>query len=63
MSLGASEPPPPAPRRAGLYVVFLGLACEALGFVLLSRGSMTAAPLLLVGSFAVMGLGIWIGWD
>jgi hypothetical protein len=51
------------PRRAGLYVVFAGVACEALGFLLLSRGSMTAAPLLIVGSFVVMGVGISIGWD
>ena len=54
---------PAAPRKKGLYVVLAGVACEALGFVLLSRGSMTAAPALLIGSFVVMGLGIWVGWD
>jgi len=55
---------PAAPkRRTGLYVVAAGAACEALGFVLLSRGSMTAAPVLIIGAFVVMGAGIWIGWD
>jgi hypothetical protein len=53
----------PKPRRTGLWVVWAGVACETLGFVLLGGGSDTAAPLLIVGSFAVMGAGIWIGWD
>lgn len=53
-----------APKgKRGIYVVLAGVACEALGFVLLSRGSMTAAPALLIGSFGVMGVGIWLGWD
>jgi hypothetical protein len=63
----ASAPSPAAkaspPKRAGLYVLYGGVACEALGFVLLARGSMTAAPLLIIGSFLVMGVGILIGWD
>jgi hypothetical protein len=50
-------------NRTGLYVVFAGVACEALGFLLLGKGSMTAAPALLIGSFVVMGAGIWMGWD
>jgi hypothetical protein len=51
------------PRRAGLMVTLAGVATEALGFVLLGQGSMTAAPALIVGSFVVMGVGIAIGWD
>ena len=51
------------PRTAGMRVVLGGVVCEILGFVLLAHGSMTAAPLLIVGSFVVMGVGIWIGWD
>jgi hypothetical protein len=50
-------------KKTGLYVVFAGIACEVLGFVLLSKGSMDAAPALICGSFVVMGIGIWIGWD
>lgn len=50
-------------KKTGLYVVFAGVACEALGFVLLAHGSMTAAPALIIGSFVVMGVGIWMGWD
>jgi len=50
-------------NKNGLYVVFAGVACEALGFLLLSQNSITAAPILIIGSFAVMGVGIWIGWD
>jgi len=55
--------PAPAVKRTGVYVVLGGVAAEILGFVLLAQGSMTLAPLLLVGSFPVMGLGIWLGWD
>jgi len=58
----AMQAGPPRGRR-GLYLVLAGVACEVLGFVLLSKGSMTAAPALLIGSFGVMGLGIWLGWD
>jgi len=49
--------------QAGLMVTLAGVATEALGFVLLGQGSMTAAPALIVGSFVVMGVGIAIGWD
>lgn len=49
--------------KKGLYVLLGGIATEALGFVLLSQGSMTAAPILICGSFVVMGVGIWMGWD
>jgi hypothetical protein len=59
---GGGAPPPPGSKR-GLILVLAGVACEVLGFVLLSQGSMTAAPALLIGSFGVMGLGIWQGWD
>ena len=53
-----------APKnKTGLYVVFAGVACEAVGFLLLSQNSITAAPILIIGSFVVMGIGIWIGWD
>jgi hypothetical protein len=51
------------PKKTGLYVVIAGVACEVLGFVLLAQGSMTAAPALIIGSFVVMGVGIWMGWD
>ena len=50
-------------KKTGLWVLLGGVAVEGLGFLLLSRGSMTAAPALLVGSFGVMAVGIWIGWD
>lgn len=50
-------------KRTGLYLLWAGIAVEALGFVLLAQGSMTAAPLLICGSFVVMGLGLWMGWD
>jgi hypothetical protein len=59
----AGKPAEPSKGKRGLYVVLVGVACEVLGFVLLSRGSMTAAPVLLIGSFFVMGMGIWAGWD
>jgi hypothetical protein len=52
-----------AKKKTGLYVALAGVATEALGFVLLSHGSMDAAPALICGSFVIMGIGIWIGWD
>jgi hypothetical protein len=30
---------------------------------LLGQGSMTAAPVLIIGSFGIMGVGILVGWD
>jgi hypothetical protein len=63
MAAGSANTGKPPKKASGLYVVLGGVACEALGFVLLSQGSMTAAPLCIVGSFVVMGLGILIGWD
>ena len=59
----AAAAPTGPKKKTGLWFVLGGVACEALGFVLLSQGSMTAAPMLIIGSFAVMGLGIWIGWE
>jgi hypothetical protein len=41
-----------SPRNAILAVA--GLACIALGYVLLSQGSITAAPLLLVLGYVVL---------
>ena len=52
-----------SPKKSGLYLLWAGIACEALGFLLLSKGSMDAAPALICGSFIVMGIGLWIGWD
>jgi len=46
------------------YVAFaLGLTSIAVGYVLLDRGSVTAAPLLLVLGYAVfLPAGLILGW-
>ncbi len=50
-------------RKTGLYVVFSGIATLTLGYVLLGQGSMTAAPVLILGSFVIVAIGILLGWD
>jgi hypothetical protein len=50
-------------KRTGLYVVASGIAVLCLGYVLLAQGSITAAPILIIGSFLILTLGILLGWD
>jgi hypothetical protein len=50
-------------KKTGLYVVLSGIAVLALGYILLSKGSITVAPVLIIGAFVVMAVGIMIGWD
>ena len=50
-------------KKTGIYVVGAGIATLALGYVLLSKGSITIAPILIIGAFVVMAVGIVIGWD
>jgi hypothetical protein len=50
-------------RKTGLYVVWGGIATLALGYLFLAKGSITLAPILIIGSFVVMVVGIMLGWD
>lgn len=50
-------------KKTGMYVVGAGIAVLALGYLLLSKGSITIAPMLIIGAFVVMAVGIMIGWD
>ena len=50
-------------KKTGLYVIGGGIAALTTGYVLLGKGSMTAAPILIIGAFVVMAVGILIGWD
>lgn len=50
-------------RKTGLFVVFGGIATLIAGYVLLGQGSMTAAPVLILGSFVILAIGIMLGWD
>lgn len=60
----SQDPKPKVQRRkTGLYVVFGGIGVLSLGYILLAQGSITAAPILIVGSFGVMAAGILLGWD
>ena len=60
-----AQPQPPAAtkKKAGLFIVYGSIACLSLGYLLLAKGSMTAAPILIIGSFVGMAAGIVIGWD
>ena len=50
-------------RKTGLYTVFGGIGVLVLGYLALAQGSITLAPILIVGSFGIMALGIALGWD
>ena len=50
-------------KRTGLFVVWGGIALLALGYVVLSKGSITLAPIMILGSFVVLFVGILLGWD
>jgi len=50
-------------RRVGFYTVLAGIGVLASGYVCLAKGSITLAPALILGAFAVMAVGIWLGWD
>ncbi len=65
----AAEPAKPPPARGFRfgpvnYATFAaGLAAIVVGYVLLDRGSVTAAPMLLVLGYAVLlPLGLILGW-
>jgi len=46
-------------QPAGKYVLAAGVAGLFSGFILLGYGSMNAAPVLIIGSLVVIGLGLW----
>ena len=50
-------------KKAGLFVVYAGIASLLLGYAFLAKGDITIAPFLIIGAFVVMGIGIGIGWD
>jgi hypothetical protein len=50
-------------KRAGLYTVLGGIAALIAGYICLGLGSITVAPALIIGAFAVMAIGIALGWD
>ena len=50
-------------KKAGLYTIGAGITTLALGYVLLGKGSTTLAPVMIIGAFVIMGVGILIGWD
>jgi hypothetical protein len=50
-------------KKTGLVVVAGGIATLGLGYFLLSKGSITAAPILIIGSFVILAVGILLGWD
>jgi len=48
-----------AGQPLGKYVLSAGVAGLMIGFILLGGGSMTAAPLMIILSLVVIGLGLW----
>jgi len=50
-------------KKTGLYVVGAGLATLITGYIVLAKGSITLAPILIIGSFVILAVGIMLGWD
>jgi hypothetical protein len=48
-----------AGQPLGKYILSAGVAGLMIGFILLGGGSMTAAPLMIILSLVVIGLGLW----
>jgi len=58
----ADSGPPPmmiAGQPIGKYIFALGLFCLFLGYILLAKQFLTAAPLLIIGGLVVIFLGLW----
>ena len=59
---GAESGPAPmmiAGQPVGKYVFSVGLFCLFLGYILLAKQMLTAAPLLIIGGLVVIFLGLW----
>ena len=54
-----SKPMMIAGQPVGKYVFSIGLFCLFLGYVLLAKQMLTAAPLLIIGGLIVIFLGLW----
>ena len=54
---------PVVKKKSGLVVIITSVTVLAAGYICLALGSITVAPILIIGSFVGMGIGIWIGWD
>lgn len=52
-----------ARKKAGLYTIFGGIGVLTLGYLLLAQNSITLAPILIIGAFIIMAVGILVGWD
>lgn len=50
-------------KKTGLYVVGAGIAVLTIGYIVLAKGSITLAPILIIGSFVILAVGILLGWD
>jgi hypothetical protein len=50
-------------KKTGLIVAWSGIGILVLGYIFLAKGSITLAPILIIGSFFVMAAGIFMGWD
>ena len=48
-----------AGQPLGKYLLSLGVGSLMIGFILLGKGSMTAAPVLIVLSLVVIAAGLW----
>lgn len=53
----------PQKRKLGLALLGAGALMLVAGYLTLSKGSITVAPILIVGSFAVFAAGVAVGWD
>ncbi|MCE5300473.1 MAG: hypothetical protein LLG37_06325 [Spirochaetia bacterium] len=61
---------PDRKKRTGLYIVGIALAVLALGFFVLTKVNADASnaagaisPILIIGGYILVGVGILVGWD
>jgi hypothetical protein len=60
--IAEEQGPPPimiAGQPVGKYVFSIGLFLLFLGYVLLAKEFLTAAPILIIGGLVVIFLGLW----
>ena len=64
------QPPNKAKKKTGLYIIGGALAVLALGFFVLTKVNADAsnlpgaiAPILIIGGYIAVAVGILIGWD
>jgi hypothetical protein len=59
-----------AKKKNGLYIIFAAIAVLVLGYLILTKVNAdasnwegAAAPILIIGGYITIAIGILVGWD